>query len=273
LEIKYGISKTLKEEIKSVLDTLKVPYVHFVQPAPMALAACGRTSGIVVYSGAKMTWVTHVKNGEVKSSYPLAFGGDDAGNVIVSTIAKSNFYYARRLKYYDEHQKLSCITIKDINKVPTPQISEGKDKDKEKDKQWKHTVPEQAVTTISKFAFEKITEITANMPEEEKDLLWKSVVLCGGNTAFLNFTIRFDEEMKSLYPNFAGVLKYLSDDLAYTTYQDIIPEQYVGTVRANSTDAMKAINLLVTGASHYASLQGFRDKCEKLFNHFELQPY
>lgn len=74
-----------------------------------------RNTGIVVYSGAKLTWVCHVEDGEVKSSHRLDYAGDQAFSFIKENAKEVNPYSFFRYRDYDTHLKQSCYTVQNLS--------------------------------------------------------------------------------------------------------------------------------------------------------------
>jgi len=124
---------------------------------------------------------------------------------------------------------------------------------------------------IVEFTYEFIEySLESIESQDDKDELWRSVLLCGGNTAFPNFFKRFDQEMRKKYPNFPGVVQYpdmdpkMDDTYVDSNDADSIARKtsYQQNFQANTKKAIFCENLIVKGASYFASIVGFKEMCE-----------
>eukprot|EP00475_Leptophrys_vorax_P011744 TRINITY_DN1826_c0_g1_i1.p1 TRINITY_DN1826_c0_g1~~TRINITY_DN1826_c0_g1_i1.p1 ORF type:complete len:367 (+),score=70.31 TRINITY_DN1826_c0_g1_i1:1644-2744(+) len=203
-----------REKITQIaFETFNVPFFYLADSSVMALLNTGRTSGLVLDSGGGATRAVSVFEGRVRvqNTRKMDFGGIYLSELVRNPMCEKTAmdfftYYAGK----DEAGKIKCqygyvAQDYEIECKSTAAIS--------------HTLPDGNSISIEQERFMVgealfrpslagsdsvgVHELTRDAigSQEEKNSLWKNIVLAGGNTQLPGFAQRLHKELTAMKPD------------------------------------------------------------------------
>eukprot|EP01084_Bolivina_argentea_P129916 229401_1 len=211
--------KTYREKQTQIMfEELKVLKYYVSIDSVLSLYATGRTTGIVIESGANATFIVPVYNGY---SVPYAiermdFGGTECTDYLMKIMTERGYSFCSALQTSTESdikEKLCFISFdyeNDMNKceisnelemqyeLPDGQfISICNERFRTPEIMFKPEFIGMECVGIHKALFNSICKCD----NEFKDKLYENIILSGGNTMFDGFDKRLRKEIKMLAPN------------------------------------------------------------------------
>ena len=206
--------KDKKEEMTEIMfENFNVPAMYTAIQAVLSLYASGRTSGLVLDSGADVTCSVAVYEGYAVPSATFivpGISGNDITNYmmrkfqdkkyslttvaerdIVNEIKEKKCYIANDINFEKEKQSVSETTYK----LPDGEsICLGEEKYMAPEIMFNPMITDLEIDGVQKYVLKSIK----NTPYKEREILCNNLIIAGGNTMFSGFTNRLMKELTPL---------------------------------------------------------------------------
>ncbi|XP_032903215.1 actin-like [Amblyraja radiata] len=207
---------TNREKIAEFLfESFNVPAMHVSYQSVLAVYSYGKTSGLVVDSGDRVTHAVPVLEGYnlPDAISRIDLGGHDLTTYLIKLLGEAGNAFHEKCRYIVEDIKQKCCHVAPDCQNETKQSNQQHCVDYE--------LPDGHIITIGKERFKcpealfNPTLIETNqdgihtaanislrrVPPQVRHIMYNNVLLCGGSTLFDGFNLRFCKELYALSPH------------------------------------------------------------------------
>ncbi|XP_046330789.2 actin-1-like [Haliotis rufescens] len=216
-----------------MFETFNVPSIYVGVQAALSLHASGRTTGLVLDSGAGVTHAVPISEGKIVTPgiIRLDYAGADVTSYLMKLLTKGGFSFTttaereitndlkKKLLYialdFEQERAASSISLEKTFELPSGEIiTVGTERFCSPELLFKPSIIGASQDGIHKATYDSIMKCDADIRKD----LYANIILSGGNTKFPGMAERMQKEMTALAPSTMNINIITPPERQYSTW-------------------------------------------------------